>query len=131
MALPKKTKSSKDDVSKTKVVKKETLKERIEKDQAKKIKKETPKTPTDKISKNKTKTTKKSPLKKILHIIGLILLPTYFRNSWKELKLVAWPNLKLSRQLTTAVIIFAIFFGVSIYYLDNGLGDVFKIILLK
>ena len=40
MALPKKTKSSNDDVSKTKIVKKETLKERIKKDQAKKIKSE-------------------------------------------------------------------------------------------
>ncbi len=130
MVLPNKKKELSKN-GQTGAVKKETLKERIKKDQLKKIKNETPKTTTNKLASNKTKAKKPNLLKKILRIIGLILVPKYLRNSWQELKLVAWPNLKLSRQLTTAVIIFAIFFGVSIYYLDNGLGDIFKIILLK
>ncbi len=74
---------------------------------------------------------KNTKLSKAFRIIGLILMPMYFRNSWKELKQVTWPNFKLSRQLTLAVIIFAVFFGVSIALVDSGLSRVFKVILLK
>ena len=74
---------------------------------------------------------KDTRLSKIFRIIGMVLLPLYFRNSWKELKQVTWPNFKLSRQLTLAVIIFAIFFGISIALVDSGLSRIFKVILLK
>jgi preprotein translocase SecE subunit len=75
-------------------------------------------------------------LKKIFYrqpfkFIGRILLPKYFRNSWKELKLVTWPNWKQSRQLTFAVLAFAIVFGAAVAGLDYGLDKVFKSILLK
>lgn len=63
--------------------------------------------------------------------IGKILVPVYFRNSWKELKLVNWPSWRESRQLTFAVLIFAIIFGASIALVDYGLDKVFKHILLK
>lgn len=43
--------------------------------------------------------------------VGKVLLPTYVRNSWQELKLVTWPNWEQSRRLTIAVLIFAIIFG--------------------
>jgi preprotein translocase SecE subunit len=68
---------------------------------------------------------------KVLAIVGRVLLPKYIRDSWKELKLVTWPNLRTSRQLTTAVLIFAIIFGVAIASIDWVLDKVFREILLK
>lgn len=70
-------------------------------------------------------------LHKPARIVGKILVPTYFRNSWAELKLVTWPNWKQSRQLTVAVLIFAVIFGASIALVDLGLDKIFKNILLK
>jgi preprotein translocase SecE subunit len=68
---------------------------------------------------------------KIFRIIGRILWPAYFRNSFKELKQVTWPNRRESWQLTSAVIIFSIIFGVLIAVVDFGLDKVFKQVLLK
>lgn len=63
--------------------------------------------------------------------IGHLLWPAYFRNSWKELRQVTWPNRRESWQLTTAVIIFATIFGVMIAVVDYGLDKLFKQVLLK
>jgi preprotein translocase SecE subunit len=63
--------------------------------------------------------------------IGKILFPVYFRNSWRELKLVTWPNKTQSRRLTSAVLIFATIFGATIALVDFGLDKLFKQILLK
>lgn len=68
---------------------------------------------------------------KPLRIIGLILVPPYFRNSWKELRQVTWPSFKQSLRLTSAVIIFAAVFGALVALLDFGLDKVFKEVLLK
>lgn len=68
---------------------------------------------------------------KILRFIGRIIWPRYFRNSWKELRLVTWPNWQKSRQLTFAVLIFAIIFGAIVAGVDWGLDKVFRQILLK
>jgi preprotein translocase SecE subunit len=68
---------------------------------------------------------------KVFRILGLILLPRYFRNSWKELKQVTWPNRRESWQLTSAVIIFSIIFGALVALVDFGLDKVFKEVLLK
>jgi preprotein translocase SecE subunit len=68
---------------------------------------------------------------KVFRVIGRILWPSYFRNSLKELKQVTWPNRRESWQLTSAVIIFAIIFGVMISIVDYGLDKVFKQVLLK
>ena len=68
---------------------------------------------------------------KVLSLIGKVLLPVYVRNSWKELKLVTWPSLKLSRQLTFAVLMFAIVFGAAIAIVDYGLDKLFRAFLLK
>jgi preprotein translocase SecE subunit len=67
----------------------------------------------------------------VFKIIGRIIFPKYFRNSWKELRLVQWPGWKLSRQLTSAVLIFAVVFGAAIAIVDYGLDKLFKDILLK
>lgn len=71
------------------------------------------------------------PLRKPLRIIGLIIFPKYFRNSWQELKLVTWPTWKESLRLTWAVLLFATIFGTAVALVDLGLDDVFKRILLK
>lgn len=63
--------------------------------------------------------------------IGKFIIPSYFRNSWRELRLVTWPNRKQSQQLTLAVIIFAIIFGVLVAGVDYGLDKLFKQVLLK
>lgn len=66
-----------------------------------------------------------------LRFLGRILVPRYFRNSWKELRQVAWPSRRESFQLTGAVIIFALFFGLAIALVDFGLDKLFKQVLLK
>jgi preprotein translocase SecE subunit len=68
---------------------------------------------------------------KPFRIIGFIIAPPYFRNSWKELKLVTWPTGREAWRLTLAVIIFSIIFGVLIATVDYGLDKVFKQVLLK
>lgn len=68
---------------------------------------------------------------RVMRIIGHILVPRYFRNSWKELRGVTWLKFKQSRQLTVAVMIFAVIFGVVVAFLDYGLDKVFKQVLVK
>jgi preprotein translocase SecE subunit len=68
---------------------------------------------------------------KPFRILGKILVPPYFRNSWKELRLVTWPSWKESRSLTYAVLVFAVVFGGVIALVDYGLDKLFKNILLK
>jgi len=73
-------------------------------------------------------------VKKILKpfkFIAKFIFPKYFRDSFKELKLVTWPTLRESRRLTYAVIVFATIFGATIALVDYGLGKLFKNILLK
>lgn len=75
-----------------------------------------------------------SPLKfldKPLRWLGRHLIPRYFRSAYAELKFVTWPDAKQSRQLTTAVILFAIVFGIFITIVDYGLDKVFKKVFLK
>ncbi len=68
---------------------------------------------------------------RVFRWIGYVLLPPYFRNAYRELRKVEWPNRKQSWQLTWAVIIFAVIFGVIIAVVDYGLDKLFKQILLK
>lgn len=68
---------------------------------------------------------------KIFRFLGHILWPRYFRNAFRELRQVTWPNGKQSRQLTGAVIIFSVIFGVLIAIVDYGLDKVFKKVILK
>ena len=68
---------------------------------------------------------------KLARWVGLVIVPVYFRNSWKELRLVTWPNWQQSRQLTFAVLAFAIVFGSAIASVDYGLDKLFRHILLK
>lgn len=70
------------------------------------------------------------PLRKLTHWLGLILVPRYFRNSWKELKLVVWPNFRTTWRLTFAVLLFAMCFGLFIAGLDAVLENIFRKVLL-
>jgi preprotein translocase SecE subunit len=71
------------------------------------------------------------PLAKAGRKAGRVILPRYVRNSWQELRKVTWPDWKQSRQLTTAVLIFAVVFGAIIALVDWGLDRLFRDILLK
>ena len=68
---------------------------------------------------------------KVFRVIGLIVVPPYFRNSWRELRQVTWPTFKVSARLTFAVIVFATIFGLLVAVVDYGLDKVFKEVLLK
>ena len=67
---------------------------------------------------------------KVLSFIGRIVLPTYLRSSWQEIKLVTWPGRRESIRLTVAVIGFAVVFGALVASLDFGLSHLFRIIIL-
>ena len=69
-------------------------------------------------------------LSKVLKFIGRIIVPTYIRGSFAEIKLVSWPSRRETRRLTLAVIGFAVVFGVVVASLDYGFGRLFKIIIL-
>jgi preprotein translocase SecE subunit len=63
--------------------------------------------------------------------LGRYLVPRYFKQAFSELKNITWPSRKQARQLTTAVVLFAIVFGALVSSLDYGLDKVFKKVFLK
>ncbi len=71
------------------------------------------------------------PVRFVLHWIGLILVPRYFRNAFKELRQVQWPSRRETWKLTFAVLIFAAVFGVLVTLTDLGLDKVIRRIVLK
>ena len=68
---------------------------------------------------------------RVFRIIGRILLPKYIRNSWRELRLVTWPDRVTSWKLTYAVVIFSILFGLIVAGVDFVLGKIFKELIIK
>ncbi len=64
-------------------------------------------------------------------LIGRVLVPRYLRSSFSELRLVEWPKTRQARDLTFAVLAFAVVFGGTVAVVDYGLDKVFKGILLK
>ncbi len=59
------------------------------------------------------------------------LVPSYFVNSWREVKQVTWPNRRETWRLTLAVFIFAVVFGLLIAGVDWVLDQIFKKVVLK
>ncbi len=59
------------------------------------------------------------------------LVPTYFINSWREVRQVTWPNRRETWRLTLAVFIFAVVFGSMVAGVDKGLDLLFKKVILK
>jgi preprotein translocase SecE subunit len=63
--------------------------------------------------------------------IGYVLLPPYVRNSWRELRMVTWPDRLKTFRLTYAVIVFSVAFGLIVAGVDFVLDRVFKEIIIK
>lgn len=57
--------------------------------------------------------------------------PSYFVQSWNEVRQVKWPGRKETAKLTMAVFLFALFFGTIITLADYGLDKLFKQLILK
>jgi preprotein translocase subunit SecE len=68
---------------------------------------------------------------RILRRIGKFIFPSYFRESWEQLRQVTWPTWVQSRQLTFAVLVFAVVFGAAIAVVDYGLDKLFRHLILK
>ncbi len=68
---------------------------------------------------------------KFFRVIGYIFVPPYFRSAWRELRLVVWPNFRQTRDLTFAVLVFSIIFGVFVAIIDWGLDKVFRKVFLQ
>jgi preprotein translocase SecE subunit len=66
-----------------------------------------------------------------VRFIGRVLFPRYFRASWRELRQVTWPNGKQTRQLTGAVIMFSVIFGMVVAAFDYGLDKLFRQVIIK
>ena len=64
-------------------------------------------------------------------VLAVVLLINFVRSSFRELRDVVWPNRRQTTQLTLAVFVFAIVFGIIISVTDYGLDKIFKQILLK
>lgn len=71
------------------------------------------------------------PVKFVGRILSKILWPTYFRNSWKEIKQVSWPNRRDTIKLTVAVLVFALVFGLATAGVDFVLDIVIKRIVFR
>lgn len=73
----------------------------------------------------------------VFRVLGLIfrplrwLMPSYFVNSWREVRQVTWPSRRETWRLTLAVFIFAVVFGILIAGVDKGLDLLFKKLILK
>ena len=72
---------------------------------------------------------KTRPFRFIGRVFYKVLGIGYFVNSWKELRLVEWPNRSETAKLTVAVFIFAAAIAGFIAILDYGLDKVFKQLL--
>ncbi len=73
----------------------------------------------------KTKTEAKTEAKSSNRRAKLGLLG-YFKNSWKELRLVRWPNRRATWSFTFAVLLFSAFFMLVILGLDAVFEFLFK-----
>jgi len=58
------------------------------------------------------------------------LTPSYFKNAWRELRLVTWTGRKETWRLVFAVFIFAILMGATIAALDYGLEKLLREVIL-
>jgi preprotein translocase SecE subunit len=85
----------------------------------------------------KTRLTR-NPITKFVARIGRLILkvlrwiiPNYFIESWREVRLVTWPSRRETWRLTVAVFIFALVFGALVAGVDKVLDLLFKKVILK
>ncbi len=67
------------------------------------------------------------PVRKVLSW----LVPRYFVNAWREVRLVTWPSRKETWRLTLAVFVFATIFGLMVAGVDKVLDEAFKRFILR
>jgi preprotein translocase SecE subunit len=72
-----------------------------------------------------------APIYRLILRILRAIVPRYLVNSWRELRLVSWPNRRETWRLTAAVMIFAIVFGFLVWAVDLGLDQIFKRFVLR
>lgn len=60
-----------------------------------------------------------------------LIVPRYFINSWKEVRLVTWPSRRETWRLTLAVFVFALIFGALVAGVDRSLDFIFKKLVLR
>lgn len=71
------------------------------------------------------------PFKAIGRFIGKFFVFRYLRQSSRELRQVEWPNRRQTFQLTSAVILFSLIFGIVVAVFDFGLDKLFKQVILR
>jgi preprotein translocase SecE subunit len=71
------------------------------------------------------------PFKAAGRLLGKLLVPPYIRSSLAELRQVTWPDRKQTLKLTSAVLIFALTFGLIVALVDFGLDKLFKQVILR
>ena len=72
-----------------------------------------------------------NPVSRGLSRVLRFLVPRYFVNSWREVKLVEWPSRRDTWRLTGAVFLFAVIFGALVAGVDKVLDIIFKNLVLK
>ncbi|MBI4033553.1 preprotein translocase subunit SecE [Candidatus Saccharibacteria bacterium] len=72
-----------------------------------------------------------APIGKVLLKILGWLVPRYFVNSWRELRMVTWPGRRETWRLTGAVFVFAVVFGALVAGVDYVLDQAFKRFILR
>jgi preprotein translocase SecE subunit len=69
---------------------------------------------------------KTRPVRFIGRMLAIILLLRFFRDAWKEVRQVEWPDMRTTFRLAIAVFVFSILFGILIAITDFGLDKVFR-----
>lgn len=69
---------------------------------------------------------KTRPARFIGRFLAKIAFLGFFRDAWREVRKVQWPDIKTTLRLTSAVFIFSIVFGVIIALTDYGLDKIFR-----
>lgn len=97
-----------------------------------KEKKPIKKKPSVKLAKKTKATSSKSKVKtsKFSKVRRRIRVPKYFRESWKEVRKVVWPNRRESLKLSFAVITFTIVFAIFTTIIDTGFSKLVERIFL-
>jgi preprotein translocase SecE subunit len=72
---------------------------------------------------------KTKPARFVGRILSKVLLLSYFKSAWAEVRQVAWPGRKKTFQLTLAVFIFATAITLYVTVLDSLLDRAFKQLL--
>lgn len=90
-----------------------------------------PKTPKLKVKKGKTprQPGEEKPLKSVFILVRpFVALGRYLRDSWRELRMVRWPNRKATWKMTLAVLVYCAIFIIFIVILDLFFTFIFNLI---